>query len=44
VGREIASKTFIQVPNKLIYFAVGKGLFYLASPALSKRHNGGTKQ
>jgi len=36
VGREIASKTFIQVPNKLIYFAVGKGLFYFAFPGFIK--------
>jgi len=32
MGREIASKTFIQVLK--IYFAVGKGLFYLGSPRL----------
>jgi len=30
MGREIASKTFIQVQNVL--FAVGKGLFYLDLP------------
>jgi hypothetical protein len=43
MGREIASKTFIQV--QIVHsFAVGKGLFYLASPVLSKHHNGGTKQ
>jgi hypothetical protein len=34
VGREIASKTFIQVLN--FYFAVGKGLFYLAFPGFIK--------
>jgi hypothetical protein len=40
--REIASKTFIQVLN--IYFAVGKGLFYLPPHNLSTINNGGTKK